>query len=496
MSSPRPCGRAALVLLAALAATLVVVPTASAGQFLRKNKDGVRYIKYTYGPIKIIPGANDIKFEADKMRGARPSVDGYITYFRPDLVRKNGKVPRVDVIHLHHAVWLINGYPTFAAGEEKSVIRAPKGFGWAYSPKDQWILNHMIHNLTPNDDEVYVTWTLGFIPKSDPRARDVKTVKTQWMDVEGLQVYPVFDVLKGSGRNGRFTYPTDAPNAYADRIRRGRGPRNQWVVPYDTTAVGTVGHLHPGGLWTDMYVTRNGRTVRVFKSRAKYYEPAGPVSWDVSMTATKPNWRVALKKGDIVSITGTYETRRGSWYESMAIMPFSYTADRSIGGKDPFTEKVETEGGLTHGHLPENDNHGGGPSGLPDARRLPDGPRIPQVPIRDFIYTQGDLSLTGTAGRPPLVAPGQPLSFLNEDAGKRIYHTVTSCKSPCNRLTGVAYPLANDPRTVFDSAELGLGGEPTADRTNWQTPPTLGQGTYNYFCRIHPFMRGAFRVKA
>jgi plastocyanin len=483
-----------LVLVAALAATLVAVPTASAGQFLRKDKNGVRYYKYTYGPLKIIPGANDIKFEADKMRGARPSVDGHITYFKPDLVRKNGKVPRVDVIHLHHAVWLINGYPTFAAGEEKSIIRAPKGFGWSYSTKDDWILNHMIHNLTPNDDEVYVTWTLGFVPKSDPRAQDIKTVKTQWMDVEGLSVYPVFDVLKGSGRNGRFTYPTDDPNAYAGRRRPPRAQK--WVVPYDTTAVGTVGHLHPGGLWTDLYVTRNGRTVRLFRSRAKYFEPAGPVSWDVSMTATRPNWRVALKKGDVVSVTGTYETRRGSWYESMAIMPFSYTENRSVGGKDPFTEKVDTEGVLTHGHLPENDNHGGGPSGLPDARRLPDGPRIPQVPIRDFIYTQGDLSLTGRAGRPPLVTPGQPLTFLNEDAPQRIYHTVTSCKSPCTGLTGIAYPLANDPRTVFDSAELGLGPAPTANRTTWQTPPTLNQGTYNYFCRIHPFMRGAFRVKA
>ncbi len=29
------------------------------------------------------------------------------------------------------------------------------------------------------------------------------------------------------------------------------------------------------------------------------------------------------------------------------------------GGKDPFTEPIDQAGVLTHGHLPENDNHGG-----------------------------------------------------------------------------------------------------------------------------------------
>ena len=58
-------------------------------------------------------------------------------------------------------------------------------------------------------------------------------------------------------------------------------------------------------------------------------------------------------------------------------------------------------------------------------------------------------------------------------------------------------PAANGP-TVFDSGELGFGPvgfTPAANRKEWQTPTTLVDGTYTYFCRIHPFMRGAFRVK-
>ncbi len=29
----------------------------------------------------------------------------------------------------------------------------------------------------------------------------------------------------------------------------------------------------------------------------------------------------------------------------------------------------------------------------------------------------------------------------------------------------------------------------------WKTPKNLNPGLYTYFCRVHPFMRGAFRVK-
>ena len=85
------------------------------------------------------------------------------------------------------------------------------------------------------------------------------------------------------------------------------------------------------------------------------------------------------------------------------------------------------------------------------------------MPIQQFVYQQGDLSLTGKKGLPPVVAPGQALKFINNDGDERIYHTVTSCKAPCNGLTGVAYPLAGGP-TTFDSGQLGLGGVPTANR--------------------------------
>ena len=39
----------------------------------------------------------------------------------------NGEVPRVDVIHLHHGVWIVNCAPLFAAGEEKTTITRAGG---------------------------------------------------------------------------------------------------------------------------------------------------------------------------------------------------------------------------------------------------------------------------------------------------------------------------------------------------------------------------------
>ena len=105
---------------------------------------------------------------------------------------------------------------TFAAGEEKTNVRLPKGFGWRHEPDDAWVLNHMIHNLLPNRDRVYLTYTLDFIPDSSPAAKGIRPVKTRWLDVEGGKAYPVFDVHRGSGR-GRALH---LPRRRARRLRR------------------------------------------------------------------------------------------------------------------------------------------------------------------------------------------------------------------------------------------------------------------------------------
>ncbi|HSS59391.1 MAG TPA: hypothetical protein VLK59_15365 [Solirubrobacteraceae bacterium] len=471
---------AGLVLLA-----LALVPASASAA-----KPRIQHIKFKYGPVTIHPGQNTISIDGSDV--PRPKVPGWIVGFRPNLERPNGTIPRVDVLHLHHAVWLINGAPTFAAGEEKTNVRLPKGYGWRFDPSDQWVLNHMIHNLLPNQDRVYITYTLDFIPDSSPAAKGMRPVRTLWMDVEAGKAYPVFDVHRGAGTDGRFTYPDDAPGAYAGEL-----PRNSRVIRRNGVLVATAGHLHPGGLYTDLKLTRAGRTVNLFRSRAHYWEPAGAVSWDVAMTATRFDWRVKVKRGDVLSVSATYDSKRASWYESMGIDPVAF-APGAPGGVDPFSGKLDRHGRLTHGHLRENRNHGGKTGGLSDPRKLAAVPAaLDPLAISNFLYGQGDLLRGGAASRPPEISPGQTLTFVNRDAADTIYHTITACRAPCNRTTGIAYPLADGP-VDFDSGELGYGPQgftPAANRDTWTTPSNLGPGTYSYFCRIHPFMRGSFRVK-
>ena len=473
------------------------VDAANASEVAPVAYDGVRHLHYRFGPIAIHPGQNPIVLEPNT---ERPTVAGYITRFEPNLIYANGKTPAVDVLHLHHGVWVMRNEPTFAVGEEKTITQFPRGFGYHFDPSDPWLINHMLHNLTPAPARVYLTWDIDFVPDSAPAAASIQAVEPLWLDV-GRGLYPVFDAQRGWGKGGRYTFPDDARGAERRKI----GRRQSVTLPEDVTLVAAGGHVHPGGLYVDLKASRGGETKTIFRSEAVYYEPAGAVSWDASMTFTKPDWRVAVRRGDTLSVSTTYDTSRASWYEAMGIIdPLWYTTTPIEGAPDPFTQPIDARGVVTHGHLPENDNHGGtGRATFPDARKLASGANVAGLDIKSFAYELGNLNGSGTSRRPPTVRQGGTLTFRNLDSPKgtdstrAIYHTITACKAPCNKRTGIAYPLA-DSTTPFDSGELGYGlagATAAANRVHWKTPRTLAPGTYNYFCRVHPFMRGAFRVK-
>jgi hypothetical protein len=482
----------------------------------RPIQTGATRMHFEIGPITIKPGQNNIAFTRGKI--PKPDVDGYIVRIKPDLRLADGSIPGVDVIHLHHGVWLnssardaTSALPErfFAAGEEKTTMALPVGYGYSYKATDKWTFNYMIHNLWPDEQQVWVTYDLDFIPATSPAAAGIEPARPIWTDVQNGSVYPVFDVLKGSGQNGLYTYPDDATAPY------GANPaKNAWTVDRDGVLLATAGHLHPGGLHTDLWLQRAGTTAladhakagatdtaHLFVSSANYYEPAGAVSWDVSMTATLKDWRVAVHKGDVMTTTATYDSSRASWYESMGIM-IVWMADKlnaadTLAAADPFTTAVDGAGELTHGHLKENDNHGGGIDTkykYADASTLASQPAASPIDISDFIYAQGDML---RADPIPTVQAGGTITYNNVDAplGNGEWHTITACKAPCTGATGIAYPLA-DADISFDSGQLGDAGPPTAGRVTWSTPADLPPGTYTYFCRIHPVMRGAFRISA
>jgi plastocyanin len=499
-----------LLLSAFVALTVLLVPSvasAASEPGLWGDEPGLQHLRFETAPITVKPGQNGID-NIVLPASQKPKVDGFIVRARPDLVYLDGKVPAVDVIHLHHGVWLnasgkspaspaFDIEPIFFGGEEKTIFRIPKGYGYAYKATDTWILNEMIHNNTPNRAKVRLVWELDFIPADSTLAQSVKAVKPLWMDVRRGWGYPVFDVLQGSGgADGQYTFPADEPTS-----PYGLGnPQNQFTMPFAGTAVAAIGHLHPGGLFDELSVTRPGvGTKLINRTEATYYDPAGPVSWDLSLTASKPQWRVRLHAGDRIDIQSTYDSRFSSWYENMGIV-LLFVAPDDLTGTDPFAGTVDPKGELTHGHLPENDNHGGDRVVLPDARKAAGQKKTKRVRIKDYRFLPGDLgTLFKKRARIPVVRRGQSLEFVNQDDPDVEWHSVTTCRTPCNKATGISYPLANGRRgTQFDSGQLGRGPaglSPAANRLNWKTPKTLDKGTYTYFCRIHPFMRGAFRVK-
>ena len=118
------------------------------------------------------------------------------------------------------------------------------------------------------------------------------------------------------------------------------------------------------------------------------------------------------------------------------------------------------------------------------------------MPIGGFLYRYGDLHAFGAARNPPTIRAGQRLTYVNQDASASVFHTITACRAPCSRTTGISFPLA-DGTPLFDSGQLGFGPRgftAAANRDTWSTPVRLRPGTYTFYCRVHPFMRGSFRV--
>jgi hypothetical protein len=435
-------------------------------------------------------------------------------------------VPLTSILHLHHGEWLSSGtagegegngyiggfYPFMAAGEEKTYYEFPAGYGYPIGAHDFWALNYMIHNLTARAAKVYITYDLDFIPATSPLASTITPIHPIWMDVESHHIYPVFDVHRGSGVGGKFTFPDMARNPY------GSGPPlNEFKVDHAGTLIGTAGHLHPGGLYDELDLMRQGDgprggalpgpvpdSVRLFRSYAHYFDRGGPISWDVAMTTTAPDWRPQVEPGDVLRISATYDSRRASWYEVMGIMVV-WEAWGDTRGADPFTHTLDQQGHITHGHLPENNYHGGtlwigvNPTAPPECA-------VKRVLIAGFRYLPGGFSGGHANTCIPTITRGQSITFVNEDANpmsafgnllapnpfylQSIFHTVTSCAKPCSLNYGISYPLASG---QFDSGQLGIG-TPAVGRLSWSTPKTLPPGTYTFFCRIHPWMRGVFRI--
>jgi hypothetical protein len=277
-------------------------------------------------------------------------------------------------------------------------------------------------------------------------------------------------------------------------------------------------------------VTKHVDTTRIYNGKALYWDWNDPTkdggpknSWDFSMRVLGlPYWGVHVKPGDKLRSNATYDTRDLASYEDMGIAVTLLAPDTPDGkptapGVDPFRAprdwsedcksgpaingKLCMHGLVTHGHYAENGNHTTA-AGTWNAKP---GPETSAIGIANFQYFPGDLGQASSTGV-PRVKLGTDLKFFNSE-GLGIYHTVTTCKFPCLGPTSASFPVpdgsSNQGRPFdFDSSELGIGLPEvgaTSQRLDWSLPVTDKNGfkpgeVVTYFCRIHPFMRGAFEV--
>ena len=458
-------------LLGIVVACAVLMGFASSASAYYVSYPGMQVLNFAAGPYHVIPGANLILDQYNHV--PKPDVDGFMIQMKPNLVyalpngKCCGKVPPTDIVHLHHGVWLSNGaagqgegnggaygglYPFMAAGEEKTTVEFPPGYGYPIGANDLWVLNYMIHNLTNKPKLVYITYDMEFIPATSPLASTITPVHPIWMDVEDDHIYPVFNVKQGSGKNGKFMFPEMAKDPYA-----GERTLNEFTVDHPGVLVATAGHLHPGGLYDDLDMTRPGvksngsnpagdvpGSVRLFRSKGVYWDPHhAPVSWDVSMTATADNWRPQVQDGDVLHISATYDSKLASWYEVMGIMVVWEAWDSEMHGVNPFTTKLNEAGHVTHGHLPENSYYGGTAFVGTDPNKLPTC-HTDTVTIAAFKYDPGRHGNTNlhpddqartvddVHQRRRELAAGVQLRRPEPVYMSEVFHTVTSCKDPCS----------------------------------------------------------------
>ena len=326
-------------------------------------------------------------------------------------------------------------------------MQLPRGYGYQYRPTDSWIMNYMIHNLTPEPTKVSITYDIDFVPDGTATAQKLDRARPLWMDVSGLAAYPVFDAFKGQGKKGKFTFPDQARASQQDDIGRNHeitAPRDMTLLRHGRPPASrrplhrSQGHArlaHQGAVQVGGQVLRaRGRGLVGRLDDPHQAELAG------GGEGGRPPERVGHlrhQQGVVVRVDGDH---------GRLLRP-----GRAGGAKDPFkSSAVPTRGLLTHGHLRENRNHGGSARPrFPDARdpgersvQLEPGHQGVRVRARGpERLRQARTPAGGTRGTVDHVhEPGRANDDVGAAVGLPHDHLV---QGSLYGSTGIAYPLAN-----------------------------------------------------
>ena len=247
--------RAGCALISTVAVVLVAAPPAIAAPkpegkavAVQSLAGGAKRIKYRIGPFNVVPGQNSIGFRRSprsRRSTATSPASGRTSPTSTAAFRASTSSTSTtgcgSTVPARDATRPFLPERFFAAGEEKTHMRLPKGYGYPVKASDALLLNHMIHNLTPVPTQVYMVYEVDFVPRGSRAARGIRPVRPIWMDVQNGSVYPVFNVRKGSGQERPLHVSRTTPRTPTRAARR----RTSGSSTGRACSSRPPGHLHP-----------------------------------------------------------------------------------------------------------------------------------------------------------------------------------------------------------------------------------------------------------
>jgi plastocyanin len=519
-------------------------PIANRGdRYVPEPPGTIKKMRFWYGPYVMPAG-----WDANRVDLDLPVHNGMILKVEPELrIGPDWTEPSHQVAHIHHAHWFAldpgntednytagNTEWIFGNGDEETradfTLRSkaqPKGpfYGEYIGLAGPQAMIYMLHNKTAQTMVGYVALDVTFKYGTMEQLNEERPHH----DISGVLWGRTFNVPRQRRKDGN---KDGEWNTTEDMRNEDGSPRPIiWTSAIEGTMIGTGSHLHPGG---DRVYTENlgseenpcaddgrgfGGTLML---KADTINRHTPLSEDYQTEVTRPSWRAPIHVGDRIQITGIYKNAKHAWYTAMThngayideaqppkgrCKPYLVGKDRKkrvrrkVKGRAGRVRIVKrridpTEGVPNRKWGHDHDTFCGEKFGFdpcePPFEAPPDGAAASRVTIANFQYYPGGRGAPGDMGLPPTVKQGTSLTFFNADQQANIRHSVTTCKYPCNGRYVSNYPWADG---RWDSGTLGYdaidGGTPDPVSA---TPKDLPVGKYSYFCRIHPFMRGEFRV--
>ena len=193
----------------------------------RVDYAGVQHLHYEYGPIDIVPGQNTIEAHINQLKPTGPRLH-HALQAQPRLRGDaQGPARRRDPPAPRRLADRTATRPSPPARRRRS-LQFPRGYGYHYEPSDRWIMNYMIHNLTPSPTKVYITYDIDFVPDSAAAAKSAsrRASRCGWTS-------PACGPTRSSTRSraratkGKFTFPDQATAPQKQDI----GPAHEWTSP-------------------------------------------------------------------------------------------------------------------------------------------------------------------------------------------------------------------------------------------------------------------------